>query len=209
MQWKRFAVLFLFLMPAFWGALAQKADVGLVVGGSFTSDTKGSGCPANLPCILGQPLTETIRTGHQFFFQGEAAYRLSDFKTASLYIELPVAVIPSQRVTESFFCCTLAHLTTTFVTPSFRVKLLPKAPVSPFVSVGGGWARYSISQRLENKGALQYGGGADVKTPFPHLAFRLEVRDFLTGDPGFTGLGGQSGLHHHNILPGGGVVFTF
>jgi hypothetical protein len=214
MQWKRVAVLFLFPVLALSGALAQKVDVGFVVGGSITSDTKGSfSCPPGVFCVLPQPVTENFRTGHQFFFQGEGAYRLTDAKVASLYIELPVVGIPSQRVTLTGFCCTLEHVTTTFVTPSLRFKLLPKAPVSPFVSVGAGWARYSISRSVENKGALQYGGGVDVKTPFPHVAVRFEVRDFLTGDPGFSfinsSLSGQGGLHHHNVLPGGGVVFNF
>lgn len=215
MQWRRFAVLFSFSVLVASSAFAQKADVGLIVGGSITSDTKASvlSCPLGVFCLQLQPLTENIKTGHQFFFQGEGAYRLKDFKAASLYIELPVVGIPSQRVTETGFCCTLEHVTTTFVTPSLRFKLLPKAPVSPFFSVGAGWARYSISQNTENKGALQYGGGLDVKTFFPHVALRFELRDFLTGDPGFlrvsTFLGGQGGLHHHNLLPGGGVVFSF
>jgi hypothetical protein len=39
------------------------------------------------------------------------------------------------------------------------------------------------------------------------------VRDFVTGDPNF-GLtsvlaGNDSGLHHHNILVGGGIVLRF
>jgi hypothetical protein len=211
---RRFAVLFLFLVLALSGALAQKADVGFVVGGSITSDAKANfSCPLGVLCIQPQAVTESFKTGHQFFFQGEGAYRLKDARVASLYIELPVVGIPSQRVTLTNFCCTLEHVTTTFVTPSVRLKLLPKGPVSPFISVGAGWARYSLSQSVENKGALQYGGGLDVKTFIPHIALRFEVRDFLTGDPGFirlnTFLGGHGGLHHHNILPGGGVVFNF
>jgi len=214
MQWRRFAVLFAFLILEVAGALAQKADVGLVFGASVTSDAKGSfSCPLGVPCIQSQPTTERFKTGHQFFFQGVGAYRLKDAKAASLYIELPVAGIPSQRVTLTNFTGTIEHVTTTFVTPSLRLKLLPIAPFSPFVSLGAGWARYAISQVIENKGVLQYGGGVDVKTLFPHIALRFEVRDFLTGDPGFihvnTFISGQGGLHHHNVLPGGGVVFSF
>jgi hypothetical protein len=40
MRWRRFAVVFLFPILVFSGAFAQKADLALVAGGSFTSDTK-------------------------------------------------------------------------------------------------------------------------------------------------------------------------
>jgi hypothetical protein len=80
--------------------------------------------------------------------------------------------------------------------------------------VGAGWARYSLVDfpGTVNKGALQYGGGLDFKTGLPLLGFRAEVRDFVTTDPSsllgpnFTP---QSGLHHHNLLVGGGVVLRF
>lgn len=212
MHRRRLAVLFLFSVFALSGAVAQKADLGLVFGGSIVSDTKANfSCSPTLICT--EDLIEKFVTGHQFFFEGEGAYRFFDAKAASLHLELPVAVIPSQRVTLSDFCCTIGHLTTTFITPSIRAKLLPKSPVSPFVSLGAGWARYSFSSTVVNKGALQYGGGLDVKTLVPHLGLRFEVRDFLTGDPSFTHalnfVGGEGGLHHHNILPAGGVVFNF
>lgn len=211
MHWRRSAVLF-FLVLALSYARAQKGEIGFVAGASIVSDAKANFlCVPSLVCQ--QPVTEKFRTGHQFSFQGVGAYRLTDLKAASLYLELPVVGIPSQRVTLSGFCCTIGHLTTTFVTPSFRAKLLPKAPISPFVSIGAGWGRYSFSQNVTNKGALQYGGGLDVNTRFSHLALRFEVRDFVTGDPTFirtnSFLGGQGGLHHHNVLPGGGIVFNF
>jgi hypothetical protein len=82
------------------------------------------------------------------------------------------------------------------------------------VSVGGGWARYSLNTAglTQNKAALQYGGGLDFKTGLPLLGFRVEVRDFVTGDPDFGSSGiftPNSGLHHHNILAGGGIVLRF
>jgi hypothetical protein len=216
MHWKRSAVLFLFSILALSNALAQKADLAFTAGGSIVSDSKENFlCIAELTCAQ-----QKFQTGHQFLFQGEAAYRLANAGPASFYLELPVAVIPSQRVTAGNFSPTLGHITSIFVTPSLRVKLLPKAPISPFVSFGAGWARYSLTQDVVNKGALQYGGGLDVKTLFPHLALRFEVRDFVTGNPGFLPsrivVGNQlftgtleGGLHHHNVLPSGGIVFRF
>ena len=77
---------------------------------------------------------------------------------------------------------------------------------------GGGWAHYSLNTAgtTENKGALQFGGGLDFKTGLPVLGFRAEVRDFLTGVPTFnSGFLTETGLHHHNILAGGGIVLRF
>ena len=94
------------------------------------------------------------------------------------------------------------------------MKFLPGAPVSPWASIGGGWAHYSLKDAslTQNKAALQYGGGLDFKTGIPALGFRAEIRDFVTGDPDFN-LGSlfstKSGLHHHNILAGGGIVLRF
>ena len=52
--------------------------------------------------------------------------------------------------------------------------------------------------------------GLDFKTGLPLLGFRAEVRDFLTGVPTFnSGFLTQTGLHHHNILAGGGIVLRF
>lgn len=109
-----------------------------------------------------------------------------------------------------------------FVTPGLRAKLLPGASISPFVSVGGGWARYSLGPASNNKGALEFGGGVDFKTGIPLLGFRAEVRDFVTSEPrfdlGFSSVTGfpvagsqdlQGGFHRNNVLVGGGAVFSF
>jgi hypothetical protein len=152
------------------------------------------------------PFTEKLRTGHQFYWQGAGAFRIRDFKAASLYVELPVAVVPSQKMTVGGVPA--GHLISVFVTPSFKAKLFPKAPVSAFATLGGGWARYDFNSRITNKGALQFGGGLEIKTLIPHTALRFEVRDFVSGEPNLF-LPGQPGFHRHNVLAGGGPVFTF
>jgi hypothetical protein len=80
--------------------------------------------------------------------------------------------------------------------------------------LGGGWARYSQNGFNTNKAAIGYGGGLDFKTGLPLLGFRAEVRDFVTGDFLNGSIGSaiaqnSSGLHHHNILAGGGIVLRF
>jgi hypothetical protein len=205
---KRFYVLVGILCLAA-AARAQKADAAFVVGGSFVSDTNGT--ITAFP-IINTPAT--IKTDHHIFLEGALGVRLLNAHLISLHAELPVAGIPSQALTLQGAPTVLDHLGTIFVTPGLRVKIAPIAPISPWVSVGGGWAHYSLNtaNTSENKGALQFGGGLDFKTGLPLLGFRAEVRDFVTGIPTF-GFGSsfvtESGLHHHNILAGGGLVLRF
>jgi hypothetical protein len=206
---KRFSILIALFFCASTFALAQKADAAFVVGGSFVSDTKETFLPPSTATF------DTVKTDHHLFLEGELGVRLLNAHVASLSLELPVAGITSQKITLASTPGTVVdNLSTLFITPGLRLKVLPIAPISPWVSFGGGWARYSLDSGTKtNKGAVQYGGGLDFKTGLPLLGFRAEVRDFVTGDPDF-GLGSvlagtTSGLHHHNILAGGGIVLRF
>jgi hypothetical protein len=101
------------------------------------------------------------------------------------------------------------------------MKLAPNAPISPWASVGGGYARFAESTTLvtgslnpfvtgTNKGVLQFGGGVDVKSPVNlllPLSLRGEVRDFYSGQPRFNTVTTNSG--QHNVLVSGGVVLRF
>jgi hypothetical protein len=201
---KRFSILVLLCIST--AALAQKADAAFVVGGSFVSDTTGT------VLVLPPISTTTIKTDHHIFLEGALGVRLLNAHLISLHAELPVAGIPSQSLTVQGAPTVLDHLSTIFITPGLRVKFASFAPISPWVSFGGGWAHYSLNGlgTTENKGALQYGGGLDFKTGLPLLGFRAEVRDFVTGIPRLTsGFATESGLHHHNILVGGGIVLRF
>lgn len=189
-------------------ALAQKADAAFVVGGSFVSDVNGT-LPPPFPTT---PVN--IKTDHHFFLEGALGVRLLNAHVVSLYAELPVAGIPSTTVTQtiSLSSATLVdHLTTVFITPGVRVKILASAPISPWASVGGGWGHYGLdSGTSTSKGAWQYGGGLDFKTGLPLLGFRAEVRDFVTGDPHLNQVAlAASPGQHHNILAGGGLVLRF
>jgi hypothetical protein len=187
-------------------SLAQKADASFVVGGSFVSDGKVN---TGIICITAPcPSVVTFRTDHQYFLEATGAVRLVNFKVASLHLEIPVAAIPSALVVRPNF--TLSSL---YVTPSLRVKLAPGFPVSPFVSVGGGWAHYHLPGAGTNGGALQFGGGVDLKTGIPLLGIRGEVRDFVTGQPNFKSFFGFPTQNNddlrHNVLVGGGIVLRF
>jgi hypothetical protein len=101
------------------------------------------------------------------------------------------------------------------------VTVKPGSAISPWGSVGGGYARFDESTTLvngapntvktgTNKGALQYGGGVDFKTPykilFP-LVLRAEVRDFYSGQPRLNLV--RPGGGQHNVLVSGGIVLRF
>jgi opacity protein-like surface antigen len=58
-----------------------------------------------------------------------------------------------------------------------------------YVNVDNGW-----------QFAWNYGGGADIVLQ-PHLALRLELRDYVTGQPSL--ITGTS----HNVVPSAGIVF--
>jgi len=207
---KRFLVVAALLMASTF-AVAQKADAAFVIGGSFVSDTNGT---IIIPPPFVGTANVTIKTDHHFFFEGALGVRVLDAKAVSLHIELPIVATPSATLTEPITSTTLDHISTLFITPGLRIKFLPGAPVSPWASIGGGWAHYHLKDASlsQNKAAIQYGGGLDFKTGIRALGFRAEVRDFVTGDPDFnlgTLFSTKSGLHHHNILVGGGIVLRF
>jgi hypothetical protein len=193
--------------------LAQKADVAFVAGGAFATDGKvfnGIVC-ITTPC----PNTSTVQTGDRFFLAGTIAYRFADFKLVSLHAELPIAGIPSAPIRIAPSTVPIEKFSSVFVTPSLRVKFAPSAPLSPFASVGAGWARYNNGADTHTKAAFQVGGGVDIKTPLPFLGIRGEVRDFITGQPDFglvfalVGTGTPVDERRHNVLAGGGIVFKF
>jgi opacity protein-like surface antigen len=87
-----------------------------------------------------------------------------------------------------------------------------KTRVQPFATVGVGTNRFSgpsfasavVSGLVGADNGWQfawnYGGGADLVLQ-RHLALRLELRDYVTGQPSF--ITGTS----HNVVPSAGIVF--
>ena len=100
--------------------------------------------------------------------------------------------------------------------------LWAKTFVRPFVTGGLGVNRFSgpsnapavlsglVNADNGSQFAWNYGAGADLVLQ-RHFALRLELRDYITGQPkpssvsGITGLTGTS----HNIVPSAGLVFRF
>jgi len=82
------------------------------------------------------------------------------------------------------------------------------APFQPFATAGvgadrfGGSAASGLSSYKGFRFAGNYGAGADIILT-RHVALRLELRDYVGGQPSFAT--GTS----HNIVPSAGVVFKF
>jgi hypothetical protein len=104
-----------------------------------------------------------------------------------------------------------------FVTPGARVNLFPTTAVSPWVSLGAGFAHFSESSTLIYGGTnpgksttsavIQGGIGLDVKV-WRKLSIRGEVRDFWSGEPDFP-LAPTGHSRQHNYFVAGGAFWRF
>ena len=104
-----------------------------------------------------------------------------------------------------------------FIAPAARVNLFPTTAVSPWVSLGAGFAHFSqrkswsmVERTPGNRppDALIEGGiGLDVKV-WRKLSIRGEVRDFWSGEPDFP-LAPTGKSRQHNFFVGGGAFWRF
>lgn len=229
------AVLLISLLILSTQASAQNNEIGFSLGGTFTPGANSTQVFHPAVCTAGDPsclsFAERFHINSQISYQGIYARRLVQTRVASFYFELPVVGVPSRTldstvVTVPGFGSTFSRsdFSSVFITPSFRAKFLPDAVVSPFASIGEGIAHFTTRTRftafdssgvpvisstgntIHNTLAHQFGVGLDFKTPLPKLGFRLEVRDFLTGQPA-SDFG--SANHHNNVFAGAGLVFHF
>jgi hypothetical protein len=191
--------------------VAQQNEFSVSAGATVASSTRGNFCQFFIN-FLCQPQPFGLDTSTATSYEGAYAHRMGEFRVGSIYIEVPVLGIPTRKLHHeglTFFDVRNAAL---FVTPSLRLKLLPKSWISPFVSAGGGFAYFGNSFSLSNTSAAgQVGIGSDFKSPIPFLGFRVEARDFITGRPKIEQLFGANSVptHQHNLFIGAGVVLHF
>lgn len=184
---------------------AQQNEIGLLVGRVEPSDR-------GLTSFI--PVDAALRGS--VAYQISYANRLLDGGIAALYGEMVIVGAPNSKIrtTNLLIPDTYSSL---FFTPGLRLKLLPAAGLSPFLVGGVGLGRYVGSEvgstgqpipggRSNLTWAFSYGGGLDLRLLGP-LALRLEVRDFLTGNPTFGP--GFVDARQHNIFLGGGVVIRW
>jgi len=184
----------------------RRNEVGLLLGAAVT------------PSLTIGPGPAGIEFGKGLTFQATYARHLLSRASTQLSFEVPLLAAPSVDVRSSGTSVP-SEYASLFITPGFRVKFAPAAALSPWLSAGGGYARFrEADQRQDgapnvgrigrNTGAVQLGGGVDIRTPlnilFP-ISLRLEVRDIYSGKPTYNALTGGS-LQHNVIFSGGFVV---
>jgi len=106
-----------------------------------------------------------------------------------------------------------------FLTPHVRVKFRPSRAFSPWLSFGGGYARFlekappaTPSFRPgTNTGTLVFGGGVDTRAVLHvfkiPIAFRVELRDFYSGLPNYNLK--ITGNLQNNLAFTGGLLIKF
>jgi hypothetical protein len=157
-----------------------KNEVGLVIGATTTpsqSLSQGGDLTFNSSLALGAEYDQRLATAKRL-----AIYGGVDYLASPLDVKLsqpPPGVSPEYAYE--------------FLTPHVRVKFNPARPIAPWLSFGGGYARFretapTASTSFKpgtNTGTLEFGAGIDpcsvvhvLRIP---IGFRFEVRDFYSG----------------------------
>ena len=209
-------VVFLWSVPA----LAQeKNEVGLVIGGTVTP-SQGLSPAASLIAPDGTVLTTRnlaidssltlgLEYDHAFVLRQKFAIDGGvDFLASPSDVKLSQ---PSQNA--------IGQYAFIFLTPHVRVKFHPNGVFSPWLSFGGGYARFrekapaaaSSFKPGTNTGTLEFGGGIDTRTVVHILripiGFRVEVRDFYSGQPNYNQK--VIGNLQNNLAFTGGLLIRF
>jgi hypothetical protein len=166
------------------------------------------------------PVTGRIDVKQGLTYQANYARKLSATSGIAFHLEFPFVATPSADVSSPIGAVP-RNYASIFVTPALRFTFAPDSTVRPWVSIGGGYGRFDESStrvdqtentgaRGKNTGALQFGGGVDIKSPFRVLlpfSFRGEVRDFYSSTP-LLNVDLESD-RQHNVIVSGGIVIHF
>jgi len=187
----------------------EKNEIGGMVGRIFISDQGIRG--ASVPSIVAYGKGTTI--------EGSYARRLLVTPLFSVSGEALVVYNPDEDVNAGSYGNAIvpADLKQLFVTPAARLNLFPTTAVSPWVSLGAGFAHISEANTLiyggtnpgksTTSGVLEGGFGLDVRA-WKRLVLRGQVRDFWSGSPDFP-LANTGKTRQHNYFVGGGVFWRF
>lgn len=197
-------LLFSVLLPS---AYSQtKNEVGLVIGATTTPSrtlSQGGDLSFNASLALGAEYDRRLATSKRL-----AIYGGVDYLASPLDVKLsqpPPGVIPQYAYE--------------FLTPRVRAKFNPAGPIAPWLSFGGGYARFlekapTSSTSFKpgiNTGTLEFGAGIDTRSVVHVLripiGFRLEVRDFYSGLPNYDRSIDAS--RQNNVAFTGGLLIRF
>jgi opacity protein-like surface antigen len=183
-------------------AFGQKHEVGLTMGTLTPRSRDLSGVK--------------VESGSGTALQANYGVRLMGGDRAALYLETHFLASPQRKVTSTAGAASTDYASL-YLTPGARIRFAPKARVSPWVTVGAGYAQYENSERNtaggpnsaprhEHHGAFAFGGGVDVRT-LRWLSLRAEIRDFYGRGPDYGVSTGPA--KQHNVVIGGGLVLRF
>jgi hypothetical protein len=185
----------------------EKNELTGVIGRIFISDQGIIGATNFNP---------VVRSGKGLTFEVDYARRLMGTPVFAISGEVP-AVFNLDEQLNSGDDVVPKNYKQIFVTPSARLNLFPDTAVSPWVSLGGGFAHFSESSTLiyggpnpgssTTSGVIQAGAGFDVRV-LHQFSIRFAVRDFWSGTPNLP-LADTGKTRQHNYFVGGGVVWHF
>jgi Outer membrane protein beta-barrel domain len=197
----------LFILGAFASAQDEKNEVTGMIGRIFISDQGIQGATFFNPLV---------RSGNGLTFEVNYARRLLATPIFAVSGEVP-AVFNLDEKLNSGGNVVPSKYSQIFITPSARLSLFPETAVSPWVSLGGGFAHFTEGDNLvyggpnpgssSTSGVLQGGFGLDVRV-WHRFSIRGQVRDFWSGTPNFP-LADTGKTRQHNYFVGGGVVWHF
>jgi hypothetical protein len=141
---------------------------------------------------------------------------LKSWSIFGLYGEVPVAVYPRMDLNTGSNVIP-KDIGALFIAPSARLNFFSGQKLTPWVSVGGGYAHFREASKLNffgnnpgptgtNTGVVQFGTGFDV-WPWERWGVRMEARDFYSGVPDLNVSTGRS--RQHNYYVGIGVIHRF
>ncbi len=185
-------------------ASAQSNDITLSLGG-IAAQSRTLRSPAAGSTQISADVSLGANCGHRFL----------DAEFVAPYAEIQFVALPNRSVTPAT-AIVPQNYASLYVTPGLRLKVLPRARLSPWVALGGGYALYEQSAKLSNgqnttskflnRGVFDFGGGLDYQL-FRLFGLRGEVRDFVSGNPNLNVA--LSSSTQHNIVASGGISVHF
>ncbi len=190
-------------------AVAQKNELAGGLGRTFIPDQTIKPGPV--------PLTDNkISSGNGTTWEINYARHLLQHGFVALDAEVPVVGNPDEDLASGNGAVPKTY-SSVFVTPAARVRFFAENALQLWVSGGGGFGHWTISNTLvygginpgpksKNSGLAQGGVGMDLRVA-KRFGFRLAARDFYAPQLPLNVV--TTAVHHHNIVVTGGVIFSF
>jgi hypothetical protein len=208
MSLQRLTILVLFVAVIISSAFAQKNEGSVTVGRTFVSTQT----------ILNDSgsINPNIHFGSEESVDFNYSRLLKSWGVFGLYGELPLAIYPRMDLNTGANQIP-KDIGALFLTPSVRLNFFSGQRLTPWLSVGGGYAHFREAPVLNyfgnnpgptgtNTGVVQFGIGFDA-WPWERWGVRMEARDFYSGAPDLNVNTGRS--RQHNYYVGIGVIRRF